>query len=124
MARYFTKQNRNWTAVDVRGTSMDKMVLWNDGFDIQASLFRMTEGMVINRHTHQHWVQVVVLEGEMQVESEKDGAVRIPEGGCYLLEPGDTHSETAIRESVVLVTQLDDHPAYLSRSANSKASLL
>ena len=124
MARYFTKEDRVWTTVDVRGTAMDKAVLWADGYDIQSSLFRMTEGMVIERHTHQHWVQVVVLEGEMQVEADGEDIARIPVGGCYLLTPGDTHCERAVVESVVLVTQIDRHPDYPSQSSPSKATLL
>ena len=40
--------------------------------------------------------------------------VRIEARGCYFIEAGDTHKETAIEDSVVLVTQGEDHP-YLFR---------
>lgn len=122
MARYFTKADRNWTPAPVRNLTVEKVALWNEGFDIESALFRMTEGMTLTRHRHDHWVQIVVLEGEMKIESEEDGVVHVSEGGCYLITPGVTHAEQAVRESVVLVTQIHDHPEYRSRSAKPEAS--
>lgn len=122
MARYFTKADRTWTPAPVRNLMVEKIPVWNEGFDIESSLFRMTEGMTITRHKHDHWVQIVVLEGEMQIESEEDGVVHVSEGGCYLITPGVTHTEQAVRDTVVLVTQIHDHPEYRSRPAKPEAS--
>ncbi len=119
MGHYLTKENRKWEPVDVRGTMMDKAVIWGGGFDISSSLFRMSVGSVIKRHTHQHWVQVVVLEGEMQVDREEDGIVKVPAGGCYILTPGMTHEETALCETVVVVTQLNNHLDYTAHAGGS-----
>ncbi len=124
MARYFNSEDRAWTPVDVRGTMMDKAILWDAGFDIQSSMFRMTQDMVIARHTHQHWVQVVVIEGEMRIEADSGEGVHIRQGGCYLLAPGDTHVERAVTDSIVLVTQLDDHPAYPVRRQQPQSTTL
>jgi len=39
--------------------------------------------------------------------------VRISQGGCYFVEPGDTHMETATEDTLVLVTQGEDRPDFL-----------
>lgn len=124
MSRYLGRDARTWERVNVRGTAMDRCIVWNDGFDIQSSLFRMPEGCVIRKHTHLQWVQVVVLEGEMQIDSEQDGTIRLTAGGCYVMKPGDGHVETALRETVVLVTQLNRHAEYEAQSTGAKASPL
>lgn len=49
----------------------------------------------------------------MEVETEQDGKVRIAAGGCYFVEPGDTHIETAVTDVLVLVTQGEDRPEFL-----------
>lgn len=124
MSRYIATDTRTWEPVDVRGTVMEKCALWNDGFDVQSSFFRMPEGCVIRKHVHMQWVQVAVLEGEMQIESEQDGTVRLTAGGCYVMKPGEGHVETAVRDTVVLVTQLNRHPDYQVQSTGAKASAL
>ena len=73
----------------------------------------MREGMTIPKHTHPNWVQVMVLEGEIEVETELDGTICIAAGGCYFVEPGDSHKETAVVETLVLVTQGEDRPEFL-----------
>jgi mannose-6-phosphate isomerase-like protein (cupin superfamily) len=62
-------------------------------------------------------VQVAVMEGEMQIETAQDGMVRIAAGGCYFVEPGETHKETAVQDSLVLVTQGEDRPGFLNNHA-------
>lgn len=112
MTQYYVKDKLNWAPANVRGLMVDKNVVCNRGFDILSSLFCMDAGMVIDKHTHHEWVQVVVLEGEMQIESKRDGVARVGAGGCYVIEPGDTHTETSVTETIVLVTQLDKHGEY------------
>ncbi len=56
------------------------------------------------------WVQVMVLEGRMEVVTEQDSIVSISAGGCYFVEPGDSHHETATEDTLVLVTQGEDRP--------------
>jgi len=124
MAKYFNKEDRHWSPANVRGLGVEKLSLWNEGFDIESALFRMKKGMTIERHTHHHWVQVVVIEGEMQIESEKDGVVHVSEGGCYFLTPGVTHTEQSMQDSIVLVTQMHYHPDYPSQSAKPEVSVL
>lgn len=112
MAQYFLAEDAEWIQYDVRGTVMDKRVLWEGGFDIRSAIYRMPLGMVTQEHLHEEWVQVLVIEGEMKVEPAGREAVHVRAGGLYVLEPGDAHTETAVQNSVLLITQLDDHPSY------------
>jgi quercetin dioxygenase-like cupin family protein len=113
MSKYFPKEKFSWAKAPVRGgTVMEKSVVWEGEFDIRSAFFRMPEGMAIPKHTHPKWVQVMVLDGEMQVENEQDGIVRITAGGCYFVEPGDSHQETAVQDTLVLVTQGEDRPDF------------
>ncbi len=115
MTRFFPKEEFNWTQAPVRGgTVMEKSIVWEGDFDVRSALFRMPMGMEIPTHTHPKWVQVMVLEGEVEVESEQAGKVRIAAGGCYFVEPGDTHMETAMQDTLVLVTQGEDRPDFLN----------
>ena len=63
----------------------------------------------------------MVVEGTMEVESDEDGKVRIEAGGCYFVEAGDTHTETAIEESLLLVTQGEDRPEFLGDTDGNAA---
>ena len=92
---------------------MDKSVVWEGDYDTRSAFFRMPKGMSIPEHTHPKWVQVMVVEGAIEVETAEDGKVRIEAGGCYFVEAGDTHMETAIEDSLVLVTQGEDRPEFL-----------
>ncbi len=115
MSRYFPKEQLSWEQAPVRGgTVMDKSVVWEGDYDIRSAFFRMPKGMTIPRHTHPKWVQVMVVEGEFEVETDEDGKVRIEAGSCYFVEAGDTHMETAIEDSLVLVTQGEDRPEFLN----------
>lgn len=109
MSSYFPKEELAWSKAPVRGgVDMDKSVIWEGNFDMRSAFFRMPKGMSIPTHTHPKWVQVLVLEGEMAIESEEDGLIRITAGGCYFVEPGDSHKETATQDTLVLVTQGED----------------
>jgi mannose-6-phosphate isomerase-like protein (cupin superfamily) len=54
----------------------------------------------------------MVLEGEIKVETEQDGVVTISAGGCYFVEPSDSHTETAVIDTLVLVTQGEDREEF------------
>lgn len=114
MSHYFPNETLSWVKAPVRGgTTMDKSTVWEGDFNVRSAFFRMPKGMAIPTHTHPKWVQVMVVEGEMEVETEQDGMVRITAGGCYFVEPGDTHKETAVQNTLVLVTQEEDRPEFL-----------
>ena len=118
MSRYFPKQDLSWTQTLVQGvTLMDKSIVFEGDFDIRSGFFRMPAGMTIPMHRHTKWVQVAVMEGEMQIETAQDGMVRIAAGGCYFVEPGETHKEIAVQDTLVLVTQGEDRPGFLNNHA-------
>lgn len=107
MQRFNHPEDRQWQPVDVRGTTMDKCTLWEGSHDTRAGLFRMPAGMQIARHAHSRWVQVFVVEGEMRVDDDA-GTHAVGAGGYYFVEPGQSHTETAAVDTVVLVIQAED----------------
>ncbi len=116
MSRYFSRADLSWTrAIVPGGTEMDQSVIWEGGLGVGSAFYHMPKGMSIPEHTHPMWVQVTVLEGEMEVESEADGTVRIAAPGCYFVEPGDTHTELATKDALILVTHAAERPSGLGR---------
>jgi quercetin dioxygenase-like cupin family protein len=114
MTKYFAKEELSWVESAVRGgTIMRKSNIREGDFDIRSAYFRMPKGMIIPSHTHSSWVQVVVLEGQMQIETEDDGIVSVAAGGSYFVEPEETHIETAMEDTLVLVTQGEDRPDFI-----------
>ncbi|MCU0529340.1 MAG: cupin domain-containing protein [Cyanobium sp. Prado107] len=68
--------------------------------------------MVIPRHHHATWCQVFLMSGVMQVQADGEDPHTIDDGGCYFVEPGDTHSETALNDTLLLVICEEDLPAF------------
>ncbi len=115
MSRYFPADDMVWEQATVRGGAvMSKSIVWEGEYDTRSAFFRMPKNMHIPKHTHPNWVQVRVVDGEIEVESDEDGPVRIKAGGCYFVEAGDTHVETAIEDSLVLVTQGEDRAEFMT----------
>ena len=113
MTKYLTAESMSWEEATVRGgTVMEKCVVWEGAHDVRSAFFRMPQGMTIPRHTHPKWVQVMVLQGEIEVETARDGTLKIGAGECYFVEPGDTHIEKAVLDSLVLVTQGEDRSEF------------
>jgi len=79
---------------------------------VRSALFRMPAGASLPEHTHPGWVQVVVLEGAITVTQAGAAPHRVPPGGCYFVQPGETHAEQALVDSIVLVTQAEDRPEF------------
>lgn len=114
MTKFFHKEDLSWQQAPVRGgTVMSKSIIWEGDYDTRSAFFRMPKGMSVPTHTHPKWVQVMVIEGMMEVASQQDGTTRVGAGGCYFVEAGDTHTEKAIEDSMVLVTQGEDRPEFL-----------
>ena len=114
MSRYFNQDELSWVQTPVRGgTIMSKSIVWEGDYDTRSAFFRMPKGMSVPMHDHPKWVQVMVVSGEMEVETEEDGMVHIKAGGCYFVEAGDIHKETAVEDTMVLVTQGEDRPNFL-----------
>jgi quercetin dioxygenase-like cupin family protein len=117
MSKYFQKDELEWQQAPVRGgTVMARSTVWEGDYDTRSAFFKLPKGMCIPSHTHPKWVQVMVVEGEMEIESEEDGKVQVCAGGCYFIEAGDTHRETATTDTLVLVTQGEDRAEFLGHA--------
>ena len=66
MSIYSNESSEGWTTVDVRGTAMEKRVVWEGDYDVRSAFFNMPAGMRVEPHQHSKWVQVFVLEGRMR----------------------------------------------------------
>lgn len=110
MTHYRDPAALDWTEVDVYGTKMQKAVVFEGDYDVRSAFFRMPAGCAIDTHTHSKWVQVMVLEGRMRVEQDGEDAREIGAGECYFVDAGESHAETALVDTMVLVTQGEDRP--------------
>ena len=87
---------------------MQKAVVFEGDHDLRSAYFRMPAGCDIPPHDHAKWVQVTVLSGRMAVAQEGEPGREITAGGTYFVSPGETHAETALDDSLILVTQGED----------------
>jgi len=102
-----------WHRLDVHGTEMDKAVLFEGGHDVRSAFYRMQPGQIIKRHTHTKWVQVAVFQGCMRVEQEGSEDIQADVGTVYFVNPHYPHVETALVETIILVTQGEDRPGWM-----------
>ena len=103
MTKYVTTKDQHWDTTDVRGAKVEKCLLWEGKYNVRSGLFRMPKGLAIPAHHHAYWVQVWVLSGKMQVEAVGSAAQTIAAGEYYFVEPGETHIETALEDTRLLV---------------------
>jgi quercetin dioxygenase-like cupin family protein len=116
MARYVRVNDQSWEAADVVGVQMQRCLLWEGQHNVFAGFFRMPQGMQLPTHRHAHWVQILVMRGTMRVDDAHGNAHVIAAGGYYFVEPGDTHVETALEDTLVLVVAEEDRDALRHRS--------
>ncbi len=57
----------------------------------------------------------MVLDGQLKVETEKDGTRFVRSGECYIIEPGEVHTESSVEDSLVLITQPEYREEFLSK---------
>lgn len=113
MTRYMPPEAQRWQPIDVRGIPMQACRLWEGDHNVESGLYRLPAGLTIPSHLHPYWCQVFVVSGTMQVQAEgEEAAHRIGAGGTYFVEPGDIHRETAIEDTVLLVTCEEDRPQF------------
>ena len=103
MSKYINIADQVWDNAEVEGVNMDRCVLWDGRFDVFSGFFRMREGMRLPAHRHGKWVQILVLEGKMEVVLKGGRPRTVEAGGYYFVEPGDTHTETAVENTLLLV---------------------
>ena len=111
MTKYVTATDQCWEATEVRGAKVEKCLLWEGKHNVRSGFFRMPQGMQIPTHHHAYWVQVFVMRGKMQVEAVGSEAQVIAAGEYYFVEPGETHVETALEDTQLLVVAEEDREA-------------
>ena len=111
MTRYVDPEQLDWDAVDVRGAVMQKASIFEGDYGVRSAFFRMPAGCAVPPHTHSKWVQVAVLEGRLRIDQDGAESREVTAGCCYFVEAGETHVETAVEDSLVLVTQGEDRPS-------------
>lgn len=63
-----------------------------------------SKGVQFTRHTHTDWVVVTVVIGKVEVVRQDGADVRVYlPGDTYLVEPGETHVETSLEDTEVVV---------------------
>ena len=110
---YLSSESLSWEPVDVHGAKMEKAVLFEGNHGVRSAFFKMPAGLTIDNHTHTKWVQVMVLKGCMRVEQHGSDTINVTGGGVYFLDPGHPHVETAVEDTIVLVTQGEDRPGWV-----------
>jgi quercetin dioxygenase-like cupin family protein len=105
---HLSKSNLEWQQVDRHGVTMHKAILFEGAHGVRSAFFKMPAGLKMSPHTHTKWVQVAVLEGRMRVEQQGSQTIEVEGGGVYFLNPGHEHVETALLDTIVLVTQGED----------------
>lgn len=118
MTKYVNTADQCWTRIDVRGVTMEACRLWEGSHNVRSGFFRMPTGMQIPRHHHPYWVQVLVMRGAMEVQAEGEAARTIAAGGYYFVEPGETHVETAVEDTLLLVVS-EEERAEMRRGASA-----
>ena len=108
MTKYLPTENQHWDPIDVRGITMQACRLWEGNYNVESALYRMPKGMTIPSHHHDYWCQVFVVSGKMEVQADGEEPHIMTMGSYYFVEPGDTHQETAIEDTVLLVICEED----------------
>jgi len=66
--------------------------------------YHSTKGVQFTTHTHTDWVVVTVLTGKVEVTRHDGSDIRVYHpGDTYLVEPGETHVETSLADTEVVV---------------------
>lgn len=112
MTRYVPTEDQLWQSIDVRGITMQACRLWEGNHNVESGLYRMPEGLTIPSHYHARWCQVFVVSGTMEVQGDAEEPHSITAGGYYFVEPGDTHRETAVEDSLLLVICEEDRQEF------------
>ena len=125
MAKYITHSEMDWHdysipmswGPDVEEHDMvaQRCLVWEGKYNLYSALFRMPKGGTFDEHTHPNWIQTVVLEGQLKVETKKDGTHLIGPGECYIIEPDEPHIESAVEDTLVLITKPEGREEFMSK---------
>lgn len=86
--------------------------LWEGEHNVKSGLFHMPQGMTVPTHHHPGWCQIHVVSGQMEVQLVGSKPQTIDAGGAYFVEPGDTHRETTLIDTLLLTICEEDRPEF------------
>lgn len=112
MTRYLPTAAQEWRTIDVVGIPMQACRLWEGAHNVKSGLFHMPQGMTVPTHHHSGWCQIYVVSGRMEVQLVGGEPQTIDAGGAYFVEPGDTHRETAVVDTLLLTVCEEDRPEF------------
>ena len=102
-----------YSDASIYGTKLLRSPIFEGDHDVRSAFFRMKKGDVIANHKHKKWVQVAVLSGTIKVKQGDSSEFVAEFGTVYFLDPGFFHVETAMEDSILLVTQGEDRPGWI-----------
>ncbi len=105
--RYKSTQDAPYEYVDIEGGGNYGYVRMSfDHADAVGMVgkYKSSKGVQFTRHTHTDWVVLTVISGKVEVSRDEGADVRVYyPGDTYLVEPGETHVETSLEDTVVVV---------------------
>jgi quercetin dioxygenase-like cupin family protein len=109
--KYVTLQDQTWQPGEVGGVPMETCALWEGKYNVRAGFLRVPKGLQTPPHHHAYWVSILVISGELHVEAVGAEAHTVAAGEYYFVEPGETHVETALEDTLLLVVKEEDREA-------------
>ena len=97
---------------NIYGTTLRRSPVFEGDHGVRSAFIKLREGDVIRRHKHRKWVQVAIVSGSLRIEQEGAETFTAQSGEVYFLDPGHQHVETALTDTLVLVTQGEDRPGW------------
>lgn len=105
----------SYQQTDIYGALLARSPIFEGDHDVRSAFFKMKQGDSISVHEHRKWVQVAVLSGSLRVEQGNTPSFIARPRDVYFLDPGHPHTETALEDSLVLVTQGEDRAGWTTR---------
>ena len=94
----------NWDVEDLDDD--DKLESWNfsnDADGVRSMIMRIPKGYEYRMHKHLDWTQVNIISGKIRIETDKREVNIVETGETYFVRSGETHIETMLEDSTVLV---------------------
>jgi len=114
--KYVTLQDQTWQSADVRGVLLETCSLWEGKYNVRAVFLRAPKGLQTPPHHHAYWVSILVISGKLHVEAVGAEAHTVAASEYYFVEPGETHVETALEDTLLLVVKEEDREALRQKS--------
>ena len=99
-----------WNDLNIAGTPLAGAPVYASDLGVRSSFYRMAAGDMLKKHRHMKWVQVMVVEGAMEVTQDGEEPFVARAGELYFVQPRHPHTEKAIEPSLILITTAEPPP--------------